>query len=107
MTAIRARTRAIRYKSTHFLSLGQCCALRLSPFGRTSNFLNRGMKPMAGSEPVREPELSPEAGEEQRRHIRKRVLWAAQLETSGKSCECFILNVSRSGAKLRLAAPMI
>jgi hypothetical protein len=65
------------------------------------------MKPMAGSEPVREPELGPESGEEQRRHIRKRVLWAAQLETGGTSCECFILNVSRSGAKLRLAAPMI
>ena len=58
---------------------------------------------MAGSEPVREPE----AGEEQRRHIRKRVLWKAELETNGMTCECFILNVSRSGAKVRLGAPMI
>ena len=58
---------------------------------------------MAGSEPVREPE----AGEEQRRHIRKRVLWKAEIETNGMTCECFILNVSRSGAKIRLGTPMI
>lgn len=58
---------------------------------------------MAGSERVQEPEAG---GEEQRRHVRKRVLWMARLEANGTSSECVILNVSRSGAKLRLTTPL-
>ena len=42
---------------------------------------------------------------EQRRHIRKHVLWAARLETRDGPFSCIILNVSRSGAKLRIVAP--
>ncbi len=42
---------------------------------------------------------------EQRRHIRKHVLWAARIETKDGPLSCIILNVSRSGAKLRITAP--
>jgi hypothetical protein len=49
----------------------------------------------------------PDRGEkEQRRHIRKRVLWAAKLETQDGVFDCIVLNVSRSGAKLRLKSPI-
>jgi hypothetical protein len=58
---------------------------------------------MAKLEPIRTPAEA--SGREQRRHIRKRVLWAARLETTGGPLDCIILNVSRSGAKLRLTAP--
>jgi hypothetical protein len=44
---------------------------------------------------------------EQRRHIRKHVLWAARLETKDGPFSCIILNVSRSGAKLRVVAPTL
>ncbi len=44
---------------------------------------------------------------EQRRHIRKHVLWTARLETKDGPYSCIILNVSRSGAKLRLTAPTL
>ena len=43
---------------------------------------------------------------EQRRHVRKHVLWAAKLETLDGSIDCIALNVSRGGAGLRLASPM-
>ena len=56
---------------------------------------------MAGTEPVEQPETGTA---EQRRHIRKRVLWAARLDTAEGPFNCVILNVSRSGAKLRLPA---
>ncbi|SRR5579862_2397698 len=56
---------------------------------------------MAGTEPLEQPETGTA---EQRRHIRKRVLWAARLDTAEGSFNCVILNVSRSGAKLRLPA---
>jgi len=59
---------------------------------------------MRRSEPVREQEAR---AKEQRRHIRKHVLWAAQLETKDGPFSCIILNVSRSGAKLRLTAPSL
>ena len=58
---------------------------------------------MSRIEQVQEPE---QGSQEQRRHIRKRVLWAAKLETESGSFGCIILNVSRSGAKLRLTAPV-
>jgi hypothetical protein len=55
---------------------------------------------MSGStEPIEQPESGTQ---EQRRHIRKRVLWAARLDTAEGSFNCIILNVSRSGAKIRL-----
>jgi hypothetical protein len=54
---------------------------------------------MAGTEPMEQPETGTA---EQRRHIRKRVLWAARLDAAEGSFNCVILNVSRSGAKLRL-----
>ena len=57
---------------------------------------------MAGTEPVEQSETG---SAEQRRHIRKRVLWAARLDTAEGSFSCVILNVSRSGAKLRLRGP--
>jgi hypothetical protein len=44
---------------------------------------------------------------EQRRHIRKHVLWAATLDTKDGPFSCIILNVSRSGAKLRIVAPTL
>jgi hypothetical protein len=44
---------------------------------------------------------------EQRRHIRKHVLWTAKLETLEGAFTCIILNVSRSGAKLRVTAPSL
>lgn len=44
---------------------------------------------------------------EQRRYIRKHVLWAARLETKAGAFNCVILNVSRNGAKLRLTAPSL
>jgi hypothetical protein len=49
----------------------------------------------------------PQRGEqEQRRHVRKRVLWAATLETPDGAFECIVLNVSRSGAQLRFKSPI-
>jgi hypothetical protein len=58
---------------------------------------------MAKPEPIRVPDEA--SGREQRRHIRKHVLWTARLETTGGALDCIILNISRSGAKLRLTAP--
>lgn len=62
----------------------------------------------------RDPGIEPERAEvpdphrnEQRRHVRKNVLWAAKLETMDGSFDCIALNVSRGGAKLRLASPMV
>ncbi len=55
---------------------------------------------------MKDLKLIDEAGvseKDQRRHIRKRVLWAAQLETADGTFNCIVLNVSRSGAKLRFA----
>lgn len=43
---------------------------------------------------------------EQRRHIRQRVLWAARLETLDGAFNCIMLDVSKEGAKLQLAAPI-
>jgi len=43
---------------------------------------------------------------EQRRHVRQRVLWAARLDTPEGSFNCIILDVSKEGAKLQLAAPI-
>ena len=43
---------------------------------------------------------------EQRRHVRQRVLWAARLDTVEGSFNCIILDVSKEGAKLQLAAPI-
>jgi PilZ domain-containing protein len=57
---------------------------------------------MRRTESVREQEAR---AKEQRRHVRKHVLWAARLETKDGPFPCIILNVSRSGAKLRLTAP--
>jgi PilZ domain len=54
---------------------------------------------MAGIEPIKDPA---ESGAEQRRHVRKKVIWSARLDTAQGSFSCIILNVSRSGAKLRL-----
>jgi len=60
---------------------------------------------MAESNPVRTTDVA--SAKEQRRHIRKHVLWTARLETKDGSLDCIILNVSRSGAKLRLRAPSL
>jgi hypothetical protein len=60
---------------------------------------------MAKIEPIRTPAEA--SGKEQRRHIRKHVLWTARLETGNGSLDCIILNISRSGAKLRLTAPSL
>ena len=57
---------------------------------------------MRRTESIREQEAQ---AKEQRRHVRKRVLWVARLETKDGPLSCTILNVSRSGAKLRVAAP--
>jgi len=54
---------------------------------------------MAGIGPIKE---AAKGTRDQRRHIRKRVLWAARLDTAEGSFACVILNVSRSGAKVRL-----
>ena len=43
---------------------------------------------------------------EQRRHVRQRVLWAARLDTVDGSFNCIVLDVSKEGAKLQLAAPI-
>jgi hypothetical protein len=43
---------------------------------------------------------------EQRRHVRQRVLWAARLDTAEGSFNCIVLDVSKEGAKLQLAAPI-
>ncbi len=43
---------------------------------------------------------------DQRRHVRQRVLWAARLDTQEGSFNCIILDVSKDGAKLQLAAPI-
>jgi len=51
------------------------------------------------------PERDLDSGRELRRHVRKRVLWSAKLETTVGSFDCVILNISRSGAKLRISAP--
>jgi len=58
---------------------------------------------MSGDPSIQDAEQA--EGAEQRRHIRKRVLWAARLETDQGPIRCIILNVSRSGAKLRLTTP--
>lgn len=58
---------------------------------------------MAESRPIRVADEA--SAKEQRRHIRKRVLWTARLETKDGALDCIILNVSRSGAKLRLTVP--
>lgn len=59
---------------------------------------------MVDIEPVREPEAD---AQEQRQHVRKRVLWAAKLDTKHGSFDCVILNLSRTGAKLRLVTPVV
>jgi hypothetical protein len=42
-------------------------------------------------------------GSERRRHGRRSGLWAAQLENAqGTRCNCLVLDVSQSGAKLRV-----
>ena len=38
--------------------------------------------------------------------MRKRVLWAGKIDTKDGSFDCLVLNISRSGAKLRLSAPI-
>lgn len=43
---------------------------------------------------------------EQRRHVRQRVLWAARLDTIDGSFNCIVLDISKEGAKLQLAAPI-
>jgi len=43
---------------------------------------------------------------EQRRHVRQRVLWAARLDTVDGSFNCIVLDVSKEGVKLQLAAPI-
>jgi hypothetical protein len=58
---------------------------------------------MAGIELTQEPE---KGDQEQRRHIRKRVLWTARLDTAEGSFTCIIMNVSRSGAKIRLPSSL-
>lgn len=65
--------------------------------------LDRLRDPTIDADAVREPDLGEK---EQRRHVRKRVLWAATLETTDGTFDCIVLNVSRSGAKLRLKAPI-
>jgi hypothetical protein len=45
-------------------------------------------------------------GSERRRHERRSGLWAAQLETTqGQRRNCLILDMSSSGAKLRIEQP--
>jgi DNA-binding response OmpR family regulator len=43
---------------------------------------------------------------ERRRHRRKPVLWAAELETATQRYDCVVLDVSAQGAKVRVAAPL-
>lgn len=43
---------------------------------------------------------------EQRKHVRKRVLWTGKIGTEDGIFDCVVLNVSRSGAKLHVAAPV-
>lgn len=64
---------------------------------------DRTQKSVARSEALRDEAEA--RAKEQRRHIRKHVLWAARLETQEGPFSCIILNVSRSGAKLRVTAP--
>jgi PilZ domain len=59
---------------------------------------------MAG---IESPQESEKGDQEQRRHIRKRVLWTARLDTAEGSYSCIIMNVSRSGAKIRLPSPVM
>jgi PilZ domain len=71
---------------------------------RGPQHLDRLRDPAMDSDAVAEPGRGEK---EQRRHVRKRVLWTAKLETKdGESFECIVLNVSRSGAQLRLKAPI-
>jgi PilZ domain len=42
-----------------------------------------------------------------RRFQRKRVVWAARLETASESFECIALDLSLGGARLRLSAPLV
>ena len=44
---------------------------------------------------------------EQRKHPRSRVLWMATLETKEGPLSCVVLDVSRAGAKLQFAAPIV
>jgi len=50
--------------------------------------------------------LQDTAALDQRRYLRQRVLWAARLDTAEGSFNCIILDVSKAGAKLQLAAPI-
>lgn len=44
--------------------------------------------------------------ENRRKHKRKPVLWAARIETPDGDFDCIALDLSRGGAKVRLAAPL-
>jgi PilZ domain len=65
--------------------------------------LDRAQEAAVDETTIREPDRSEK---EQRRHVRKRVLWAGKIATKDGSFDCVVLNVSRSGAKLRFTAPI-
>jgi hypothetical protein len=44
--------------------------------------------------------------EDRRKHKRKPVLWGARIATSDGDFDCIALNLSRGGAKLRMAEPL-
>lgn len=50
--------------------------------------------------------LSEEEAAAHRRTVRKRVLWAARIEVSGRQHDCVVIDLSLGGAKLDLKAPV-
>ena len=50
--------------------------------------------------------LSEEEAAAQRRTVRKRVLWAAKIDVSGREHNCVVVDLSLGGAKLDLEAPV-
>lgn len=62
---------------------------------------------MAGdASPDKRLPLSDEEAAAHRRTVRKRVLWAARIEVSGRPYDCVVIDLSLGGAKLDLQAPV-
>ncbi|HXP30776.1 MAG TPA: PilZ domain-containing protein [Stellaceae bacterium] len=62
---------------------------------------------MSGTEPSQQDEPTDEALlQERRERDRKPVLWSARLQTLSGSFDCIALDLSRGGAKVRLAVPL-
>lgn len=64
---------------------------------------DRATEAVVDDEAIGEPRATES---EQRRYVRKSVIWGGRADTKDGTFDCLVLNISRSGAKLRCSAPM-